>query len=239
MNTWVASHTGLPSFHLAGSWTVSAKTDATQRLVASGTGEAVFSDAAAPVNEPIDYTVTDETGTQNVSLTRTGTHPRFITDQWGRQIVPIIWQGDDDLSVASSAEVFTTSGSDYPVVRFSKPPITTGSITLRTSLEGTPTLARLLRARAPLWLVHDRTACQIPGCDVDPTRLIAVTSEASFKRTARPDTAERVWQFTYHLLNPAGRGKAPTVTFWEARQAGFNFGDGSYLDAAKRIAGMP
>lgn len=239
MSMWVASHTGLPSFHVKGSWQVVGVLDGVERLVAAGSGAAVFSDAAAPVNEPVEYVVTDSTGTSRGQLTRAGSHARFITDMWGRSVVPIIWQGDDALSLAQSAEVFTTSGSNFPIVRFNKPAITTGAITLRTSLDGTPTLSRLVRSGSPLWLVHDRTACQIPGCDVDPVRLIAITSETSYKRTARPDTAERVWQFTYHLLNPASHSKSPTVTYREARQADFKFGSGSYLDAAKKIAGMP
>lgn len=240
MKAWIATHTGIPCFAVDGTWSITATVAGCDpRPVAQGSGTSMVSDPGAAVDEPTTYTITEDTKTTTTVLIREAIAPRFITDQWGRNPIPIIWQGDDELTHTNAAEIFQPTAAAYPVIRYSKPSYTHGTITIRTDTAGTRTLTRLIKNPQPLWLIHNRTACQIPDCDVEPTRLIALTSDTTNKRTSRIDQAERTWQLTYHLIDPHHQPAVPTVTYAEARQAHFNYGDGSYLDAARKIAGMP
>ena len=252
---WVASHTGLPSFHVVGSGDLLAEHEALgwvrPRLVARVQGEALVSDPGAGEGTPTEYRF----GSDSVVLTRRGIAGSDGGHQWvtsadGQLLAGVKLTGDDPREYDTGATIFTSAlGRQIP--RFplgQKPP--TGTLTVLSTRAATEVLREMTVLRAPLWVVHNAAACEIPGCDIEGARLI-VPQRMRESRTGSVDRATREWSIDYSRVPDALAGSdvappsgVPVVTWgdWEAwAKTGSPKGwqNWSALDVAERVAGMP
>ena len=252
---WVASHTGLPSFHAVGTGDLLAEHEALgwvrPRLVARVSGEALVSDPGAGEGTPTEYRFASD----SVVLTRRGIAGSDGGHQWvtsadGQLLAGVKLVGDDPREYDTGATIFTSAlGRQIP--RFSlgqKPP--TGTLTVLSTLAATEVLREMTVLRSPLWVLHNASACEIPGCDIEGARLI-VPQRMRESRTGRVDRATREWSIDYSRVPDALAGSdvappsgVPVVTWgdWEAwAKTGSPKGwqNWSALQVAEKVAGMP
>ena len=180
--SWVTSHTGLPAFYVTGTGRLTADSpvlgEAMPRLVARVNGETLVADPGAAVGLPTTYRF----GSESVTLTRRGSggvsgvdRHQFVTDVSGQVVADVLLVGDDGRDYDNASEVFTSAlGRQIPRYSLAIPP-QSGTLEFLTTLSGTRTLREFTRARAPLWVAHNMSACEIPGCDIEASRLIVPT----------------------------------------------------------------
>lgn len=255
--SWVTSHTGLPAFYVTGTGRLTADSpvlgEAMPRLVARVDGEALVADPGAAVGLPTTYRF----GSESVTLTRRGSggvsgvdRHQFVTDVSGQVVADVVLVGDDGRDYDTASEVFTSAlGSQIPRYSLGIPP-QSGTLEFLTTLAGTRTLREFTRVRSPLWVAHNAAACELPGCDIEGSRLVVPTRMRE-SRTARRDVAQRAWSIDYlrvpDELASGGVERAtggPVVTWGQWASWGKSNGPAGWqawsaLQVATRIAGMP
>ena len=224
--------------------------EAAPRLITRVNGEALIADPGAAVGRPTTYRF----GSETVTLTRQGSaaleRHQFLTDTTGQVVANVLLVGGDTREYDTTGEVFTSAlGRQIPRYSLATPP-QSGTLECLTTLSGTRTLREFTRARAPLWVVHNASACEIPGCDIEGSRLIVPTRMRE-SRTTRRDVAQRAWSVDYlrvpDELATGGVERAtggPVVTWGQWANWGTSNGPAGWqawsaLQVATRIAGMP
>ena len=253
---WVATHTGLPSFHVVGSGDLLAEHEALgwsrPRLVARVQGEALVSDPGAGEGTPTEYRF----GFDSVTLTRRGVSAssdvghQWVTSADGQLLAGVKLVGDDPREYDTGATIFTSAlGRQIPRFPLGQKP-STGTLTVLSTLAATEVLREMTVLRAPLWVVHNASACEIPGCDIEGARLI-VPQRMRESRTGRVDRATREWAIDYSRVPDALAGSdvapasgVPVVTWgdweaWSKANSPKGWQSWSALQVATRVAGMP
>ena len=253
--SWVTRHTALPAFYVTGTGRLTADSpvlgEAAPRLITRVNGEALIADPGAAMGVPTTYRF----GSETVTLTRRGTADptfghQFITDTTGQTIANIVLVGDDTPEYDTTGEVFTSAlGRQIPRYSLATPP-QSGTLECLTTLAGTLMLRDFTVVRSPLWVVHDAAGCELPGCDIEGSRLVVPTRMRE-SRTARRDVAQRAWSVDYlrvpDELATGGVERAtggPVVTWGQWANWGKSNGPAGWqawsaLQVATRIAGMP
>lgn len=235
VTAWVAEHTGLPSFHV----TADERIVVGDRVLRAPGGPVLLSDALAHPGTATVYSV----GGVEISLTRRD-DGHALLDITSRRRVPLVWLGDDSDAWDPRLSMFQPSGRRSPLPRWSLRAATpSGTLAARTMGEATHVLRGLLTGdrRTPLIALHSPRACQIPGCDIDPVRVVLVGASSSI-RQGRVDVATRSWSIPYQGIDPTeGRytGATPVVTWGEYASLGAGWQAKSALDLAHEIGGMP
>lgn len=252
---WVTSHTGLPAFYATGNGKLTADHPLLgaefSRLIANVDGECLVADPGAAAGVPTTYRF----GSQTVTLTRKGeaasggSAHQFVTDSSGNVVAGVKLLGDDSREYETGAEIFTSAlGRQIPRFPLGQPP-PSGELEFSTVGAGTLVLRDLVASHAPLWVIHDEAGCQIPGCDIEGSRLV-VAHRLREARSARRDVAQRNWLVDYSRVptSLAGSGVqtptgGPVVTWgqWEAwgkTHSPKGWQNWSALEVARKIAGM-
>lgn len=227
----VSSRTGLPLVHLSEGGVVTRRYRGVERVLVESVGPSVFSDSSAPVGVEVTYLLDgEEIGSVRVpdpdSPLDTVLHS--VT---GRGRVVTAWEGDAKMSVDTRMELFYLAGRRSPVTRR---PLVDGPVTgdFECYVEhGDVYALRALLDAGRVWLKHSHKVCG-PDCTLPDTLLAVVESYSE-----ESDADGRRFSFTWHQQferEVKGCGVAPGATFQEARDEGFKFGDGSYLDFALR-----
>lgn len=241
VKAWTATHTGLPCIYSDLPARV-ATTDGRVLSDGTGTGPILLSDALAVPGKPTAYTV----GAQTVRTTRRD-DGHMLTSLSGRQRVQVTWLGDDDDEIDPRVAFMDVDSRRSPVTRHSlRASSPRGTLNVQTGSAGTRELRELVEVRGPIVAVHSPRACEIPDCDIEPVRVIVVSSVSS-SRSGRVDSAHRIWKLTYRELDAREQGKvgfgaAPIVTWgeWVAYQSRTgDRADHSLLELASLIGGMP
>lgn len=239
---FVATNTGLP--------VIIFKADSGNRATVYGTAEGRrwvawsgprpsgatwFADPLAPLGVDATYTLG---ATDRVVLRRRGGVGDMLTRSDGRSPVHFVWRGDDSIEHHPGLSSMSTANGmadRWPLV----PQPVTVSVELETTGADTSRMRAYATVRDQLLLMHDRTLCQVEGCDVPPVRRIVIES-ASEERTEHRDRARRRW--TLKVLDRSAddarvvdrRGQA-VVTWGEWQKLDGHFVHGSVVDIARRL----
>lgn len=236
---WVAKHTGLPSFEVSGkTWRVTRDNGI---LVSTGSGVAYVSDPGAPLDRRVQYKIDSAGGHATHYQTRRNPFPgsKFVITSWdGRLKTPVAVINNDEVEHDLHATLMQPVDRPTPVVRYGAQPSVEGRIEFRSDTAGTKTLRTIFAGQAPVWILHSHAECDLRSCDIPESRLVVPSRAVKESRTRRVDEASRKWALDYAVLAPDQLGGVPTVSYAEATAAGFDYGDGSYVDALKQIAGM-
>ena len=227
---WIAAHTGLPSLKLVDLGPVYAGS----RLLARAPDEgAIISDPLAPLGSPVEYRQGDHT----VTLIRPDDGRHMVTDPTGRRAVRIALLGDDATDQGTGVSFFEPDTGHGDIPQWGRVPSARGTLSCRTAGEDTARLLSLIRARTPLVSLHSLRACQIPGCDIQPVRVILAQS-ARYARDGVVSRARRVWEIPWTEYR-GETAAAPVVTWGEYEAHSDGWTEESYEDLCRRIAGMP
>lgn len=241
---WISTQTGLPSLYTAGFSGVIRASDSTgTRLIDQVNATAsIVSDSGAPAGETIIYSAVGA-GIADVQLVRSANNSHLLTDRKGRGAVRILQLGNDELDHDPQVRL-NDNGSGFPSARYAlNPQSPKGSLECFTVAQDTRALRALIKRREPLWLIHNRSFCQIKDCDITGTRLIQPTSFRE-SRTARTDQAERAWKISYRVMNAAAMPHgAPVVTWgewqaWGADNSPKGWQNWSEILVAQKVAGL-
>ena len=249
---WVTTHTGLPAVYAVGSGQLLAVDvlNPGPRLIANVSGSVLVADPGASTGVDTTYTL----GAESVVLRRPGVAGdahQWVTDSQGSVVADVMLLGDDEREYETGAEIFTSAlGRQIPRYPLGQAPAT-GVLEFSTTGAGTETLRQFVAVRAPLWVVHNEAACQIPGCDIEGSRLV-VPHRLREVRSGRVDRAQRIWSVDYSrvpdgLASGTAQPQGSTVVTWGqwaecgTRQPAGSRGwrDWSALQVAQRVAGMP
>ena len=155
VTSWVARHTGLPSFHVTDGETVTA---ADGRVLTWGLREDVVSDALAQLAAPATYMA----GASTVTLTRAGHEwwQAVLTTSTGRVVPGLVWEKDNDPSAFDpGVSVFSPTSHRWPLTV----PARTGSSTfIFLDPQREPDVWALLTHRAPLVLAPGQPSAALP-----------------------------------------------------------------------------
>ena len=227
LSTFRAAH-GLPGFKIAvnGVWTLTAG----ERVVASGVGAGVVVDAAAS-GAGETYTLTSGGLAETVDARREKLeHLHMIALEDLSHVTGVTMQGADKVSTDAGANLFYPAGRRIPVVRVTGYPHESLALEFTTTGTETDETRAIVAAGLPVWLWHDRENCPLPACDIPDARLIHIQA-ADEERTDRRDKAFRRWHVTAVIADTSGAGdKTPPLTYRVAREHGFTFSSGSYMD---------
>lgn len=227
LSVFRAAH-GLPGFKIAvtGAWTLSAG----GRVVASGVGAGVVVDAAA-TGAGDTYTLTAGGLTETVDASRAALpslHMIALEDL--SHVTGVTMQGADKTSTDAGANLFYPAGRRTPVVRVTGYPHENLALEFTTTGTQTDEARAIMAAGLPVWLWHDAGNCPLPACDIPDARLVHVQT-ADEERTDRRDKAFRRWHVNAVMADTSGAGdRTPPLTYRVAREHGFTFGSGSYMD---------
>ena len=230
IKAWVATHTGLPSFH------TDEKVTRGKVVLHPGGSEVLFSDPLAVPGIATIYRV----GSQDVSLTRRspGRAYALVSRLDGRAIAGLRYLDTGDPGGAT-AEVsrFPSGATRWPATT----PLRTGKGRfLSEDPDSYGDIWALLTARAPLIVAADATIPGLPG-----VRTITVDSVTS--SIFSPD-GWRLWDvaWTEYRPSPDEHLTAPVVTWgdwelWSASRPAVERGwrNWSEIQLAQKIAGMP
>ena len=227
LSTFRAVH-GLPGFKITanGAWTLSAG----GRVVATGSGAGVVVDAAA-TGAGDTYTLTSGGLVETVDASRAklpSLHMIALEDL--SHVTGVTMQGADKTSTDAGANLFYPAGRRTPVVRVTGYPHESLNIEFTTTGRETEQVRAIVAAGLPVWLWHDVENCPLPACDIPPARLVHVQT-ADEERTDRRDKAFRRWHVNAVMADLEGAGdRTPPLTYRVAREHGFTFSSGSYMD---------
>lgn len=142
----------------------------------------------------------------------------LVTDMAGRTVARVgrMADGGDPWEWVPGSHVLDIPGSRLPTSRLGRATVGQGGMTAETTGQGTATLAGLLESGNKLVILHDQGVCEIPGCDIAPSRLVTMTG-FSAARTAHVDRARRSWDLTWREARPPWRYAAPVVTHRDVR----------------------
>lgn len=200
-------------------WELHGTTADGEWLVASGTStgyEVVTADPWAPLGVPTSYRLTyGSTVETDGPVMRHYTGESAITDLTGRTVVNFRWMraGGDPRSGERRAHFSRVSGSAHMPARLD--PVAGmggGGLQAQTMQPSTDTFRALLASNRPLILLHNRSRCEVPGCDTPAAQTVYFTGDDN-DRSARTDAAHRVWDLPYRILPSGVRdGVVPVVS---------------------------
>ena len=205
------------------SWSLVGVTDEGVWPVASGVSsgaEVVTADPWAPVGVDVSYElrhggVVESAGPIVRPFDGAG---GLFTDLSGRHVAEFQWQHGDPREGERRAHFSAVPGSRFSPSRLD--PVAGaggGGVEAQTTGVHTVALRGLLDSNRPLVLLHNRYRCQVPGCDVQASQTVYVTSDPN-DRSPRTDAAHRVWDLSYRLM-PSGvvGGAVPVVTLGDVK----------------------
>lgn len=212
---WIGAHNSLPCIYSVGIDAAIGATDSTgYRWVgdvdAAGT---LLADPGAPAGEEIVYSVGLE-GVPDVTLVRPSFGWRMVTDLSGRGLARVRQVGSDEVS-GDLGVGFNETSTGVPAIRYPRySPAVEDTLECLTTGVDTHALRSLMDSKQPLWIIHDHSLCEVPGCDIPATQLV---QPMNFKasRTGRVDVAEREWSVPYKILNPEWFVRQSPVVTWE------------------------
>lgn len=232
----MAAHTGMPSFRLQGAGRLVVVNGGRRVATVGADGDVFVSDPGAEIGVNVSYSFAGST----VALRRSNPFGDgfLLTDSRGRGAVNVKVLGHD--SQGSDVGVsFFEGDSQFPVVEYEwAAPSYTGSLELLSGPGDTTKMRNLMQAREPLWIVHNRTTCQIEGCDFGASRLVQPT-RWSAQRSPRVDAAWRQWSIEYRLLRRSTVVDSPVVSWGDWAVTGSGWEAKSVVQLARQIAGMP
>lgn len=233
---FIAAHSGLPSFMIdAGPYRLYRQ----RVLIDKGVGPTIISDPAAPVGKPTEYHVQTAEDNWSELLTRPGIGAAYLlSDAQGRGLVPVRITNGDDTGWDCGAAVYRPANRAAPVVRYSFPPRSTGTLQFSAGPEATGRVRELVARQEPFFLLHDHSVCRIPSCDVPATRLIVPTGDITESRTARIDAAHRAWNMQYTRLPESAASKQIFLTWGDWVRAEDSWENSSYVELAETIGGL-
>lgn len=227
LSTFRAVH-GLPGFKIAanGAWTLAAG----DRLVARGVGARVVVDAAATgAGDTYTLTVGGLAETVNAARVKLPSLHMIALENLSH-VTGVTMQGTDKNSLDAGANLFYPAGRRTPVVRVTGYPHESLNIEFTTTGKETAETRAIMAAGLPVWLWHDTENCPLPACDIPDARLIHVQT-VDEERTDRRDKAFRRWHVNAVMADMEGAGdRTPPLTYRVAREHGFTFRSGSYID---------
>ena len=225
MAGFTAKHTGLlsivpePSPEGAASYPVHVTSDNDRVLIWHPQDRSAVSDPLAPIGIPTTYT---QSGLPPVTFTRRSTGSDIISD-WSGHVRARV-----DLMPSSSytyeGGLATVTASTGVVDRWSAvsaPRATTIECRTKT-LDDFRALRDLVEMAGYLIVAHDTERCRIPGCTIEPIRVVAV-SKATGEQTEARARGTVEWQ-----LSVTERSKRKIYT--DAEHAGWTYG-ASYAKA--------
>lgn len=219
---------GLPGFKVAvnGVWTLAAG----DRLVARGSRAGVVVDAAA-TGAGDTYTLTAGGLAETVNARREKLEQlHMIALEDLSHVTGVTMQGADKTSTDAGANLFYPAGRRTPVVRVTGYPHESLALEFTTTGTQTDEARAIVAAGLPVWLWHDVENCPLPACDIPDARLVHVQA-ADEERTDRRDKAFRRWHVNAVMADMSGAGdRTPPLTYRVAREHGFTFNSGSYMD---------
>lgn len=227
--TWIATHTGLPSFSVDAGVRVTAGS----RVLWPGTRLGVFSDALAAPGEPTTYQV----GRETVTLTRRPIPGggMLLTGTDGRPVDGLTaWNNQDPLSWKTGASII-----DDRLTRWSmRTPLRTGKTQCALPASAEAAAWRILRDRGHIIIAPGDAT---PGV---PARLVTITG-VNRERLGADGTIALTIQWTEagpRDVERLGGGAVAVVTWgdwqaWSDRTG--NRQDQSEAALARLIAGMP
>lgn len=232
LSVFRAAH-GLPGFKVAvnGVWTLAAG----DRLVARGMGAGVVVDAAA-TGAGDTYTLTAGGLAETVDAARAALpNLHMIALEDLSHVTGITMQGADKTSTDAGANLFYPAGRRTPVVRVTGYPHESLALEFTTTGTQTDEARAIVAAGLPVWLWHDVENCPLPACDIPDARLVHVQA-ADEERTDRRDKAFRRWHVNAVMADMSGAGdRTPPLTYRVAREHGFTFRSGSYMDMLRKL----
>lgn len=201
----------------------------------SGTGsgeQVVLSDAVAPMNETLTYTLRVDgatTATSTIVRPYSGTGGDglawdVIASLDAGTVAGVRRFGGDSRSGERRAHLSTVHGSEFLPLRLDPTAgIGGGSMSVATVGVHTQRLKGLLKVNQILLYLHDVSRCRLPGCDVDPAQILYVVDEAN-DLGPRIDVAERVWSLDWLAQSdPDPDHVAPLQVFDDLDAAGLTW----------------
>lgn len=229
----VSSRTGFPLIHVTGAGRVSCVAGGVERVLVQAVGPMVFVDVGAPLGQEVTYLLDSVVFGAVVVPAPDAPLDTVVTAFSGRDRVVTVWEGDAGINVDTRVELFYLPARRSPVTRM---PLADGPVSgeLECYVEKQDVYRlRSVLAKGRVWIKHAHTVCG-EYCTLPETVLAVVES---YSEASEADG--RRFSFKWHQQH-AGEirdfGVAPGATFREARDEGFKFGDGSYLDFALRGA---
>lgn len=197
MKGFTAKHTGMltvrpaPAPEGAFSYPVNASSDNERLLAWKPTGDAV-SDPLAPIGVPVTYT---QYGSPPVTLVRRSVGSDIISTADGhtQARVQLITAGAVEYDGGLTTIESTTGVMDRWAAA-PRPRATTIECRTRT-LKNFQTLRAMCEEARYLIVAHDQDACTIPGCTVEPIRVVAV-SKAKAEQTESRLRGTADWTLT-------------------------------------------
>jgi hypothetical protein len=227
LSTFRTAH-GLPGFKIAvnGAWTLTAG----DRVVARGNGAGVVVDAAA-TGAGDTYTLTAGGLVKTVNAARAKLPSlHMIALENLSHVTGVTMQGADKNSLDAGANLFYPAGRRTPVVRVTGYPHESLAFEFTTTGRETEETRAIMAAGLPVWLWHDVENCPLPACDIPPARLTHIQT-VDEERADRRDKAFRRWHVNAVMADMSGAGnRTPPLTYRVAREHGFTFNSGSYMD---------
>lgn len=242
MKSWVAKHTGLPSFLIEGvAVGQTVRVDATDgsrtwvavRRVSTG-APVVASDVLAAPGVETTYTLA---GAPSARLSRRGEAwwSGVVTGLDGRPVPGMAWEGDGDAHDWSSPVVrFGSHAARWPLEEVAR----TGSSVLTVEADELDRAWRLLRSRQPLFMATGAPANGVPPRVVTIDRVASKRVSGNGFTELSVSWTEVPWGSPI-LGSASGERGAPVVTWgeWDAIDRGWSHR--TYLDLCRLIAGMP
>jgi hypothetical protein len=224
VDIWIAAHTGLPSFYSAEPVHVTQG----DRVLADGSKPVLFSDPLAEPGVPTTYQI--DGSPFEVTRPAGEIGKAVVTDESGRGVPGLLHVNDGaPLDWSSDVERFNTHVERWSI----ELPTRTGSSTfvaLDSDIEGT--VWGLFQSRSRLVIASARPVRGVP-------LMVVSVDKVSRDRLVRRQGA---LQFSVSWTEcPADDIRpAPVVTWGEySTESGGQFTTETYMEACKRIAGMP
>lgn len=189
--------------------------------VRGGTGsvpseQLLLTDAAAPLNVPITYTVTlDGQPFESDSIVVPFDDGYVLQSLDGRTVIPFRWHDNaDPRETHMRTRLFDVPGRSAPVVRWDVSGGEAGELLIRTEPTATETLRTHLRTKGPVLLV--RTDGQL--LDLDPVQYVAITRAT---RSVLGFDGLRLWSLSIEVItDPEPSTVLPSST-WDDFDAAY------------------
>lgn len=231
---WVNNRLRLPVLQVEAATPMSLKVDG-ETVCTIPQGVHVFPVSTAPAGVPVTYQAGDDT----ITLTRPVSSMRYahVTGLDGRGVTVLHRANGDMMHEASTVETFQTVSGHHTVTRYArqKQPAQGDLLFLTETAEQSNTLRNVLTNRGAVVVA---TGAPVKG--VPAVRVITVTDFDYARvtpwgaREVRVKYVEASMRSVYDTIISQGG----VATYREARDNGLTFGDGSYLDIARKLGAV-